>query len=170
MTFLMTLLLNSFVHADCKNSIEVNNQVYCYEVQWQKADQKTKGKLEPVNQMSPVLIPMKQPPQKWLYSKASIKFWNKSDNSKAGVQIENFTVLPFMYMDSGHNHSTSHKVSFENGSYKLKSMALHKMTGCWTINWKFNDKNQGPLLWITEFSNLSEQEIKEIKKHCLKKQ
>lgn len=168
MTLLMTLLLNSFVYADCKNSIEINKQNYCYEVMWEKADQKIKGELEPTKEMSPVLIPMKQPPQKWLYSKANIKFWNKADKNKTGVQIENFTVLPYMYMDSGHNHSTSHKVSFKNKSYIVKSMALHKMTGCWTINWKHNDKNQGPLVWVTEYSNLSKQEVEEIRKHCLK--
>lgn len=169
MSFLISIFLYTFAYADCQNTIEVNNQSYCYKINWQKADQKIKGELQPSEQMSPALIPMKQPPQKWFYSKAIVKFWKSKDKNQTGVKLENFTLLPFMYMDNGHNHSTSHKLNFENGSYYLKAMALHQMSGCWTINWKLNDKNQGPIAWITEFANLNEQENQEIKEHCLKK-
>lgn len=168
MTLIITLLLQNLIFADCKHSAQINDTTYCYEMNWKAADKKIKGELSSTDTMSPVLIPMKEMPQKWFYSKLHIKFWAPNDSNKSGLEVDGLKVLPFMYMDNGHNHSTSHTLNFEQGVYKLSAMALHQMTGCWSINWKINDGKPQLLQLITKYTNLTPAENQAIKKHCQK--
>lgn len=167
MTFLFILLLQSFSYADCPQStLIIDNQEYCAEVSWQNTDKKLNGEFYSTQVPSPYLNPRSAVPQNWHYSKLEVQIWESSDRNKQPVYFENLTIKPYMYMKNGHHHSTSYQYNFSDGLYKLSNIAFHEMMGCWTLNWEYSNLQQGVLLKIYNFNNLSESDKQTYKNFC----
>mgnify|MGYP001095359985 CR=1 FL=1 len=158
--------------ADCPNPFQLDNKDYCMNLQWEQTQKRIKADYEPASEMSPHLITMGEPQQKWRYSKATITFWEKADLKEKPIEIPNFKVFPYMNMKSGHHHGASHYFYFDKvlKTYTLEKMALQKMMGCWSLRGTTGKPNaMDDSVWVmdvTDFENLSEDEVLKQQSAC----
>ena len=158
--------------AHCPMEISVGSESYCLDLQWLEADRKVQGNFEPAGQESPQLIRMGEIPQRWIYSKAHIQIWNKSDSTHEAQQIEGLEIYPYMAMENGHHHGTSFDFLWNEAtqSYELSHMGLQAMRGCWSLKWRMapeQEQSQGKVLMnLVDYKNLSAEENQNFAQFC----
>lgn len=157
--FLLLLLVPSFSYAHCPISFEVEGVSYCTDIEWLNGDYKVQGSLVPSSQMSPHLIAAGEVPQKWIYSRARFPLWLEGDRTHAPQMIAGLRVFPYMVMENGHHHSTSHEFEWNDGKqvYELTGVAFQEMPGCWSLRWTVaaagSHENSHQLISISNFQN-----------------
>jgi hypothetical protein len=161
-----------FAWSNCEAPILIDKQNYCWAIFWRNGDKKIKNKFENTQENSPFLIPMRERPQNWIYSKAKIKLWQQNDLTKAPKEIPNLRVFPYMHMIHGHHHSTEYEFLYDAKSkmYSLEQMTLHEMHGCWSLRWSTNkddvERTSQLLVKLTRFENLNEAANKKVNEYC----
>jgi hypothetical protein len=170
--FFTFLILPILGHATCPKEIMSQDQSYCMEITWDYGEKKSRGDFKSSEELSPFLTPMKEIPQKWIYSKAYFKLWKKDDPSKTAVEVPNFRVFPFMHMENGHNHSASYEFDLDTQDkvYVFHKMSFRQMRGCWTLRWttlpEDTMESSKLLMPVTEFTNLADSQIDQQVKIC----
>lgn len=166
---LFFISVNFLFSLNCENTINFATEDYCLAFEWDFADKILNDKLTPINELSPVLNEGKTKPKEWMYSKLNIFVWKKSDISQKLLNIKNLAFFPYMEMENGHNHSTSH--GFFSGlpskSYILEGMNFTSMKGCWAIYFRDEVKNISQrVMSILHFNNIDELTNKNIADLC----
>lgn len=146
---------------------------YCASLEWLKGDKKIKDGFVETDMEGPYQIPMKERPQKWVYSKANFHVWLKGDSTHAPVYLDGLRLFPYMMMENGHHHGAAYM--FEEGSevegYQLSQLALHGMRGCWSIRGTFSEEDSMETSFlvtkIMSYKNLSEEGNAEVMGFCM---
>jgi hypothetical protein len=148
--------------AHCPWPVQVNDQAYCVDVIWHFGEQKLQGQFSGSEMPSPHLVPMSEIPQGWIFSRASLYIWEQGDPLHQPVEIENFRVFPYMFMENGHHHSTGYEFAYDSSQeqYWIQRMAFQQMRGCWSLRWTTEPQDEletsQTLLNIIQFANLDE--------------
>jgi hypothetical protein len=134
---ILLLFLPVSALAHCPHEFMSDGEALCMKVEWMNGESKVRGQFEPSTQSSPYLVPMREIPQKWVYSQALIHVWKKGDTSHQPVAVENLRIFPYMHMESGHHHSTSYDFYYDSAeqAYYLRQVAFQSMRGCWSLRW-----------------------------------
>ncbi|MGH1468040.1 MAG: hypothetical protein ACRBBP_04050 [Bdellovibrionales bacterium] len=158
----ITLGVPFFAKAHCPAEVTHGGEVYCAAVNWLSGEKKVKGEFVDAGVETPYRVPMREVPQKWVYSIAVINLWAKGDRSHTPVMLEGFRVFQYMAMENGHNHGGSYEFNETEESYVLSKMALQQMRGCWLLRWTFAQddsvKDSTELMKIGSYKNLSDEE------------
>ena len=164
--FVFLFSLPSLSDADCPYQVSSNGEAYCLDIEWKQGEVKTRGEFEGTDIESPYLVPQEEIPQRWIYSKAEIITWKKSDSSQAPVEVPNFEIFPYMHMQNGHHHSTGYEFAYDsmNQRYVLSQVKFQSMPGCWSLRWTTSPENMHSpenmqeislhLMNVTNFTNL----------------
>lgn len=174
MKILITLLmiLPSLASAHCPIAFEAGGEKYCTAIEWLNGEQKIKGQMQPSTELSPQMVTIGTVPQKWIYSKAQFKVWKDGDRNHIPQQVTNFTVFPYMFMESGHHHSTSFAFVWnsEVEAYELVSVAFLEMPGCWSLRLTTSNKidanHSQHIQNIVNYKNLSDAENMQVEAYC----
>lgn len=168
----LTVMIHAWAQADCPLEVTVQGQDFCVDIHWESSEKKIRGQFEDAEALSPHLVPMGEIPQKWLYSRALIVLWNKSDSNQTPVQVPDFRVFPYMHMKNGHHHSAEYDFYFdsEQQAYVFRRVAFRAMPGCWSLRWTTDlddfQETSALLQNITGFSNLSPEAVAEQEALC----
>lgn len=169
---LIALALPALAQAHCPFEVEVGEKTYCAYVTWMFTESKIRGEFEETDDPAPHLIPMREVPQKWRYSLATVATWEKGDPMHTIVQIPGFRVFPYMHMINGHHHSTGYEFAYEEelGMYVIRRVAFQKMPGCWSLRWTTAEGDQKSssqfLEYVTQYMNIDDQEYDQLKTIC----
>lgn len=173
---LVTIILGMpfFAKAHCPAEVVQNGKSYCASVEWLDGEKKIKGEFVGVDVETAYSIPMRERPQKWVYSRAAVSIWEKGDATHAPVFLEGFRVFHYMVMENGHHHdggSYEFEKDTEGGVYLLSKMALHRMRGCWSLRWTFSHEDSmsesSELVKVDTYKNLSDAENEESMGFCM---
>lgn len=151
--------LSGVSNASCPIELELEGGSYCAEVNWGYGFKKVRGEFKITEELSPYLVPMREIPQKWIYSSAQVRVWEPGDQSRGGIEIPDLKIYPYMHMTNGHHHSAAHRFSYnpEEQSYSLDQMAFRQMPGCWSLRVETEGGEDGSsLLAVVSYANLNE--------------
>lgn len=161
----LLILLPSASFADCPYLVIAEGEDYCVDLRWDYGAKKVKGQFEETAEQTPYLNPMGTVPQKWIYSKALITTWKKSDVDQKFATVPGFRIFPYMYMQNGHSHSAGYEFFLDaaDSVYVFERMAFQQMPGCWTLRWTTDpedlEESSQFLLNMTDFANLNEAQV-----------
>lgn len=156
---LLTIGSAASTYAHCPLELNIKEETYCTDIEWQMAQKKTNGMYVETEELSPSLIKKGTTPPLWFYSQAQMMLWKKGDPQHTPQTVPGFRVFPYMHMSNGHHHSTAYDFSLDSETlwYSISKIAFVEMPGCWSLRWTTDSvdslETSMILMDITSFAN-----------------